>query len=285
MAYRTPIAKARGLSEEQINEVNDGRIWRGGEAVAKGLIDAVMSYDEALDELASSLEPSNTGDKPMSNTDTPKPRAARRSTKPVSEDVEKEEPESEEIEDEETTTEEDKDKPSSAASSIAAIQRAVPKAGSSFVLKAVQKGWTPDQARMKWLEQTVQSQSKQIEALESQSPKAGNKAVGVGKEGISFSGDAEKSWKSAIKEKTDEGMSRADAVRSLEDEMARARPLAEPARTGPDDAWRVTRGGCWNASEGSRRTHRSSDASCPASASAPRAVPRRPTTWRASGRG
>lgn len=211
------IAKARGLSSEQINEVNDGRVWRGSEAVAKGLIDAVMSYDEALEELASQIATSTQGDRPMS---TAKPKASSRQSASAAKSEEDKKTETEvEVEDEkkdeqdtETMDEKKDEETSSASSAIAAIEKAVPKADSAFVLKAVKQGMTPDQARTAWLEQTVESQAKQIETLESQSPKPGSAPLGTGKQSSGFSGDAKAAWKAAIKSKTDEGMTKAQAV-------------------------------------------------------------------------
>lgn len=233
--FLAAIQSARGLDDNQMETVSNGKVWRGQKAVKAGLVDAVMTYEAALAELAGvDTNPSNKKETTMSA----KPKASN--AKPTKSNKIK--AKSEEMDDEEDTSAEDneledvesaddeeeaetkpasKAKPKSnapagtAAASIADLEAALPKADSKFILGALKAGMSVDQARMTWMEQTIESQEKQIETLQSKSDKPGVKALGTGNKPKSFDGDAKSSWKSAIKEKMDGGMSRGQAVSSV----------------------------------------------------------------------
>jgi len=101
------VKEARGLSDEQIENIADGRVWRGDEAVSIGLIDEVMSLEDALAELASEVngtptKGSNTMAKPRASTTSSRNSAAHKSKSEEDEEdttvaEEDEETESEEI--------------------------------------------------------------------------------------------------------------------------------------------------------------------------------------------
>src|SRR5699024_7094625 len=42
------VAEGRGMSEEQVRELADGRIYLGGEAIENGLVDQEGYFDDAL---------------------------------------------------------------------------------------------------------------------------------------------------------------------------------------------------------------------------------------------
>ena len=52
------MVRGRGMSKAQVNDlVADGFVYFGKEAKAKGLVDAVESYDSAMDKLVSVAVP------------------------------------------------------------------------------------------------------------------------------------------------------------------------------------------------------------------------------------
>jgi len=220
------VQHARELDDTELENVTDGRIWRGDEAVAVGLIDAVMSYEDALAELSS--HPTNTQ---TNGATIMKPRASTTILAAKSEDEKKKEDElteeekakaeedekkkeEEKAKAEEEEDDEEKDKP---ASAIGKMKAALPNASSHFILSALESSMTIDQARTAWLEQTVASQSKQIEALKSaQATAPGAKPLGAGanlsKQAIA---DPKAAWEAAIKSKAEGGMSRAKATSAV----------------------------------------------------------------------
>lgn len=218
------VQAARDLDDEQLAAVTDGRVWRGDEAVAVGLIDAVMTYDEALDELTSNAtatetpKGANTMAKPRATSslksETLHAKSEEDGKKPQSAEEEEEEAASEEDEEEapkakkkskskamdeekEPESEEDEEKPAS----IRQLKAALPKADSDFIVKALESGMSVQTARMAWMEQTIASQAEKIKDMESNAPKPGAKPLGSGVSSKSFDGaDPIAAWKSAVKD-------------------------------------------------------------------------------------
>jgi protease-4 len=54
-AFRAAVARARGLTDERVGEIAEGRVWSGHAAHAVGLVDRLGGYDAALAELRARL--------------------------------------------------------------------------------------------------------------------------------------------------------------------------------------------------------------------------------------
>lgn len=215
------VGEARGLDGEALEHVTDGRVWRGDEAVAVGLIDAVMTYDDALAELSSA---ETNGDAAMA-----KPRASTKTTakseaiKAKSEEDERK-PDSEEDEDEVESEEDEEEmseeKPTKAkrsksqedeeeedddgesksnAASLRQLKAALPDAGSDFILSALEQGMSVGDAKMEWMDQTIKAQAQQIEELKAAGPKPGAKPLGTRKGAVQID-DPKAEWKAVVKE-------------------------------------------------------------------------------------
>ncbi|UYW00692.1 signal peptide peptidase SppA [Flavobacterium agricola] len=65
------VAKGRNMTKEQVNEIAQGRVWTGAEAVKIGLVDELGSLDDAIAEAAKMAEVENykVSDFPMYETD------------------------------------------------------------------------------------------------------------------------------------------------------------------------------------------------------------------------
>src|SRR5690606_30549868 len=94
--------------DDQLAAVSDGRIWTGQEAVAAGLIDAVMTYDDALAELAGGTPLTGASAmpaKPKATKTTPASQILKAKSEEHDDKAKSEEEEDEEMESEETTDE------------------------------------------------------------------------------------------------------------------------------------------------------------------------------------
>lgn len=220
------VQSAREFDDDEIEAVADGRCWRGEEAVALGLIDAVMTYEDALAELSSTA--STTPQPQQKGSAMPKPKAstisktdpksvaakAKSEEQSKSEDMmddDEEEVESEEDEKDAESAEDEKDEAESKSkakakvnssakpASIADLKAALPEASSDFILDAIESGLSVADARTAYLESTVKAQAEQIKKLEAQGPQPGAKPL-IGKGGKSTAiTDPISQWREAVK--------------------------------------------------------------------------------------
>jgi len=224
------VHEARGLSDEQMESVSDGRVWIGEEAVSAGLVDAAMSYDEALAELsglASSNSPETQSQHKVNHMPKPKANSSDLSNPRLSNEEQEDnqdmttKPEDEESNDEETQEEsgdeqdDEETQPQSVAATIPQLKKAFPKASSDFLLSAAESSLSLDQARTRYNEERISHLEKENRELKLKVGQSGNDPVGVRREQSTFDGDAKSTWRAEIDKLVKGGLSKSQAAQKL----------------------------------------------------------------------
>ena len=187
--FLSAVREGRSMSRKQVNELADGRVHIGTEAVTLGLADAVSTFDQALSELANAVSLKSTSSRSKAMSEPTAPSAA-------------------------TLTE---------------LRTAFPTASSDFVLQQLEAGATLDQARHKFeLHQkdaeiaTLKADNEaaitaktEAEKKAAAAPKShGFDPVGTGAKpgGGSTQGSAAAQWNAAIDEKVGPKVTRQQAA-------------------------------------------------------------------------
>lgn len=200
------VQRGRNLSIARVRELADGRVHPARDAKNLGLIDAVETFDAAFNRLVSLPTNKSNSKNSISNT--------RRNTMSAEE--------KQEGAVETSTASAAPTTPavtSPAAATITQIKAEIPDASSDFLVKCVEGKMSMDQVRAAHMgeqKERLDAQDKEIADLKAKQKSPGLEAVGTGNVSKSNeSGDPVAAWKDAIKEKTDDGMDKAKAVRAV----------------------------------------------------------------------
>lgn len=132
--FLADLAKGRRLSAARLAELNDGRVWHAPEAMAKGLVDAIGSIDDAVAALRAVVLATAKEKRPMSNSANASgggavaqaETAGGATAVPVIQMV------------------------GSAAATVQDIQKALPKANAEFIVNCLTKAMTMDEVQGAW---------------------------------------------------------------------------------------------------------------------------------------
>jgi len=200
--FADAVKRGRGMSQEKLSAVSDGRVFIGSEAKRLGLIDGITGYRELLarlnDNPAIGGGNSRKGEKAMAELEATVKIEAVESPKPEA---------------------------SQSESAYEAIKAACPGADAEFLCAAMEGKLTAEQARDKWIEklqaESATAKAERDAALESlaalRAEGIGNKPVETAVNEVSDAGtlSAKEQWNKAIQEKVSGGMSKAAAIAKL----------------------------------------------------------------------
>lgn len=229
--FSRAVAIGRGMKLEQVSRLADGRVHMAADAARLGLIDGIKSFDACLEAIREesrrfTVEGNRMGKRRLFGLFAQDDEEEVQDDEEVQEDEETMDDEDEEPEDEEEVQEEEesegedeeeaegddeaqdeeesKKKSRGKRASVAALERALPRASAAFLLGQYRRRAT-----------VAQAQSAYIRKLESRVKKGkGAKALATGATRHAASSSGAEAFSQLVNRHTKGGMSRADAVRA-----------------------------------------------------------------------
>ncbi|MEL7263397.1 MAG: S49 family peptidase [Planctomycetota bacterium] len=184
--FSNAIASGRGLSDDVVESLADGRLHPAESAKALQLIDEVETFESAMQRLHSAIVDESTNN-PQSISQTSNPSSLMSSTTTETPAT----PQTETPQ--QTATPETTLQPPSNAATIGEIKAVCKGANNDFIVACMSANMTVDQCRDKWIE-TLQSkcetQATQIQELQKHGTTEPSKPTGVAPMNQSGGGDA-----------------------------------------------------------------------------------------------
>ncbi len=184
------IVRGRGMTEQAVRAIADGRIMVAGEAKSLNLIDGIQSFDQTLEQLHVQLN-----SKRNTTTTTRNQSMSEKTTQ--------------------TVTAENQPQ----ATTLKQLREACPKADNDFLCGQLEKEATVDQARAAWIDEQnsrIEASKKQLEEAKAQAAKPGVDALGGGSDANkATAADPIAAFDQAVAEKVKAGMPKPRAISAV----------------------------------------------------------------------
>lgn len=216
--FSAAVKRGRRMTDAQVQElVDDGGVFMAGDALKRGMVDAIGPFDAAVADLIKAIDGSRAKSSSTSRADARPLDTAATSTDPITENAAM----SDKTTDSATDNKTNAAAQAPQAATFEQLKAQCIGADAEFIVEQLGKKATIEQARTAWMETQqarIESRDKQIEDAKTKTAAPGNKAVTEAGKGTAPEASSENpadDWNDAVAAKVKAGLPRAKAIAAV----------------------------------------------------------------------